>query len=117
MGAVGSLDGFIADDNDGVGPLFDWIANGDVAWNFPGSDGESRTTQASSPTGRRRTGRLRRQPLSPRVVAGLVPRGYACSVEGSARRIRSVTCSSPFTTNSSTPPSTFRRAAARAGSR
>ena len=31
MGAVVSLDGFMADDNDGVGPLFDWLGNGDVA--------------------------------------------------------------------------------------
>ena len=31
MGAVVSLDGFMADDNDGVGPLFDWLSNGDVA--------------------------------------------------------------------------------------
>ena len=28
--ATVSLDGFIADDNDGVGPLFDWYGNGDV---------------------------------------------------------------------------------------
>ncbi len=48
MGAVVSLDGFMADDNDGVGPLFDWLGNGDVAGSFPGSDGESRTTQASA---------------------------------------------------------------------
>ncbi len=48
MGAVVSLDGFMADDNDGVGPLFDWLGNGDVTWSFPGSDGESRTTQASA---------------------------------------------------------------------
>jgi hypothetical protein len=48
MGAVVSLDGFMADDSDGVGPLFDWLGNGDVAWSFPGSDGESRTTQASA---------------------------------------------------------------------
>jgi hypothetical protein len=41
-------EGFIADDNDGVGPLFDWYGNGDVAWSFPGSDGESRSTQASA---------------------------------------------------------------------
>jgi cell volume regulation protein A len=34
--------------DDGVGPLFDWLGNGDVAWSFPGSDGESRTTQASA---------------------------------------------------------------------
>ena len=25
MGAVVSLDGFMADDSDGVGPLFDWL--------------------------------------------------------------------------------------------
>src|SRR5688500_489867 len=48
MGAIVSLDGFMADDDDGVGPLFDWLGNGDVAWGFPGSDGEVRTTQASS---------------------------------------------------------------------
>ena len=48
MGAVVSLDGFIADDNDGVGPLFDWLANGDVTWSFPGTDREFRTTQASA---------------------------------------------------------------------
>ena len=42
-----SLDGFMADD-DGVGPLFDWLGNGDAAWSFPGSDGESLTTQASA---------------------------------------------------------------------
>jgi dihydrofolate reductase len=36
MGAVVSLDGFIADDNDDVGPLFDWYGNGDVTWAFDG---------------------------------------------------------------------------------
>ena len=46
MGAVVSLDGFIADDNDRVGPLFDWLGNGDVTWSLPGSEGESRTTRA-----------------------------------------------------------------------
>ena len=30
MGAVVSLDGFMADDDDGVGPFFDWLGNGDV---------------------------------------------------------------------------------------
>jgi dihydrofolate reductase len=30
------------------GPLFDWLGNGDVDWSFPGSDGTSRTTQASA---------------------------------------------------------------------
>jgi hypothetical protein len=48
MGAVVSLDGFIADDNDGVGPLFDLYDNGDVTRSFPGSYGESRSTQASA---------------------------------------------------------------------
>ena len=43
-----SLDGFRADDDDGVGPLFDWLGNGDVAWSFPGSDDQARTTQASA---------------------------------------------------------------------
>ena len=48
MGAIVSLDGFMADDNDGVGPLFDWLGNGDVAWRFPGAEYEARTTQASA---------------------------------------------------------------------
>jgi dihydrofolate reductase len=48
MGAAVSLDGFIADDNDGVGPLFDWLGNGDVAWSFPGTDREFRATRASA---------------------------------------------------------------------
>ena len=47
MGAVVSLDGFMADENDGVGPLFEWLGNGDVAWSFPGSDDQVRTTKAS----------------------------------------------------------------------
>ena len=48
MGAVVSLDGFMAGDDDGVGPLFDWLGNGDVASRFPGSEYESRSTQASA---------------------------------------------------------------------
>jgi hypothetical protein len=48
MGAVVSRDGFIADDNDDVGPLFGWYGNGDVTWSFPGSYCESRSTQASA---------------------------------------------------------------------
>lgn len=48
MGAVVSLDGFIADDTDRVGPLFDWYTNGDVSWSFEGSNREARTTQASA---------------------------------------------------------------------
>ena len=38
MGAIVSLDGYMADDNDGIGPLFDCLGNGDVAWTFPDSD-------------------------------------------------------------------------------
>jgi dihydrofolate reductase len=48
MGAVVSLDGFIADNNDGVGPLFDWYGNGDVTWAFEGTDDECRTSRASA---------------------------------------------------------------------
>jgi dihydrofolate reductase len=48
MAAVVSLDGFIADDNDDVGPLFEWYGNGEVTWSHPGSDDVSRTTQASA---------------------------------------------------------------------
>jgi dihydrofolate reductase len=48
MGAVVSLDGFIADADDRVGPLFDWYGNGDVSWSFPGADREFRSTQASA---------------------------------------------------------------------
>lgn len=48
MGAVVSLDGFIADGNDDVGPVFDWYGNGDVTWSFPGAGDEARSTQASA---------------------------------------------------------------------
>jgi dihydrofolate reductase len=49
MGAAAvSLDGFIADDNDDVGPLFDWLDSGEVSWSLPGSDREARSTQASA---------------------------------------------------------------------
>ena len=40
--AVVSVDGFIADDNDDPGPLFDWYFNGDV----PLQDGESHLTES-----------------------------------------------------------------------
>ena len=43
-----SLDGFIADDHDGIDPLFDWLDNGDVAWSFPGNDRSRRSTRASA---------------------------------------------------------------------
>ena len=48
MGAVVSLDGFIANENDDVGPLFDWFGNGDVEWTFSEHPEHlCRTTQAS----------------------------------------------------------------------
>jgi dihydrofolate reductase len=49
MGAAAvSLDGFIADDNDEVRPLFDWLGTGDVSWSLPGSDDEARSTRVSA---------------------------------------------------------------------
>jgi dihydrofolate reductase len=48
MGAVVSLDGYIAHDDDTVGPLFDWYSNGDVEWVFSTNQEQPcRTTQAS----------------------------------------------------------------------
>jgi dihydrofolate reductase len=48
MGAVVSLDGYIAHDDDTVGPLFDWYGNGDVEWVFSADQEQPcRTTQAS----------------------------------------------------------------------
>lgn len=48
MGAVVSLDGYIAHEDDTVGPLFDWYGNGDVEWRFSeGQERSCRTTQAS----------------------------------------------------------------------
>jgi dihydrofolate reductase len=49
MGAAAvSLDGFIADDNDEVGPLFGWLGTGDFSWSLPGSDDEARSTRVSA---------------------------------------------------------------------
>lgn len=48
MGAVVSLDGYLARENDEVGPLFDWLGNGDVSWSFEGSEDTSETTRASA---------------------------------------------------------------------
>ena len=49
MGAVVSLDGYIARDDDSVGPLFDWYGNGDVEWTWTDRPDEPacRTTKAS----------------------------------------------------------------------
>jgi dihydrofolate reductase len=46
--AAVSLDGFIADDNDDVGPLFDWLGSGDVGWSLAGSDDEALSSRASA---------------------------------------------------------------------
>jgi dihydrofolate reductase len=46
--AAVSLDGFIADGSDDVGPLFDWLGSGDVGWSLPGSDDEAHSSQASA---------------------------------------------------------------------
>lgn len=43
-----SLDGFVADPSDAVGPLFDWYGNGDVEVRWPGNDMVSHTTPASA---------------------------------------------------------------------
>lgn len=48
MGAVVTLDGYIADVNGEVGPLFDWYGNGDVEWTWTERQEEPcRTTRAS----------------------------------------------------------------------
>jgi dihydrofolate reductase len=48
MGAVVSLDGYIADIKGDVGPLFDWYGNGDVGWKVTEKhEHPCRTTQAS----------------------------------------------------------------------
>ena len=43
-----SLDGFIADENDGVGPLFDWYGNGDVTVTMGDPDRVFHVTEASA---------------------------------------------------------------------
>jgi dihydrofolate reductase len=63
--AAVSLDGYIARDDDSVGPLFDWYGNGDVAMTF--SD-ESRVFSVTEQT----ADFLRS--TAPRMVAGVVGR-------------------------------------------
>jgi dihydrofolate reductase len=43
-----SLDGFVADPCDAVGPLFDWYENGEVEVPWPGNDMVSHTTPTSA---------------------------------------------------------------------
>jgi dihydrofolate reductase len=59
MGAVVSLDGFIADDNDDVGPMFDWYGNGDVAVTMADPDRVFRVTPASAEYIRSTSGTVR----------------------------------------------------------
>ena len=46
--AAVSLDGFVAADDDTVGPLFDWYENGDVAGTFSDKDRVFHTTKATA---------------------------------------------------------------------
>jgi dihydrofolate reductase len=46
--AAVSLDGFVADDHDRVGPLFDWYDNGDVAMTFGDEQRVFHTTPATA---------------------------------------------------------------------
>ncbi len=48
MGATVSLDGFIADEHDAVGPLFDWYGNGDVETTLGDPDRVFRVSAASA---------------------------------------------------------------------
>lgn len=43
-----SVDGFIADPDDGVGPLFDWYGEGGVQFTFPGNGMEAHVSAASA---------------------------------------------------------------------
>ena len=58
-GATVSLDGFIADESDRVGPLFDWYGNGDVEFTGADPDRVFRTTQASADYTRAAWARIR----------------------------------------------------------
>jgi hypothetical protein len=58
--AAMSLDGFVADTDDAVGPLFDWYSNGDVA--ITGADPERvfHVTEATAGPAGQPAGRHRR---------------------------------------------------------
>jgi dihydrofolate reductase len=43
-----SVDGFIADPDDGMGPLFDWYSEGDVDFTMPGNGMEMHVSEASA---------------------------------------------------------------------
>lgn len=59
IGATVSLDGFIADDSDGIGPLFDWYGNGDVAVTMADPDRVFTVTPASAEFVRASNSRVR----------------------------------------------------------
>ena len=63
--AAVSLDGFIAADDDTVGPLFDWYSNGDVAGTFSDEDRVFHTTQATADF---------LQEFAPGIAAGIIGR-------------------------------------------
>ncbi len=58
VGAVVSVDGFIADDNDRVGALFDWYNNGDVAITLGDPDRVFHVSEASAEYVRREWGNV-----------------------------------------------------------
>ena len=69
MHNVVSVDGFIADADDQVGPLFDWYGNGDVASYYFINDVARAITKAKARRGahrRRGGGRRRRAGARPR---------------------------------------------------
>jgi dihydrofolate reductase len=59
LGATVSLDGFIADEDDRVGPLFDWYGNGDVAITMSDPDRVFHVSAASAEHIRSTTGNVR----------------------------------------------------------
>ena len=63
--AAVSLDGFIAADDDTVGPLFDWYDNGDVAGTFSDESRVFHTTQATADF---------LKPLATKVAVGVIGR-------------------------------------------
>jgi len=63
--AAVSLDGFIAKDDDTIGPLFDWYGNGEVAGTFSDESRVFHTTQATADF---------LQSFAPKVAAGVIGR-------------------------------------------
>ena len=91
--AAVSLDGFIAADDDTVGPLFDWYQNGDVAGTFSDEDRVFHTTQATAdflqafaPEHRRRASSDGASSTSP--TAGTASRPTASTSSSSPTRSR-----------------------------